>query len=128
MFIGLGTVINVLCIIAGSSLGLLAGAKFKEKTRDLITTVLGFVTLLVAADSIKALWDSRLVSQLPTGGALLTVLAALLLGALVGSRLRIEDRLESFGVRLKNRFDANGSAPFVDGFVSASLEVWLLRR
>ncbi len=121
MFIGLGTVINVLCIIAGSSLGLLAGAKFKEKTRDLITTVLGFVTLLVAADSIKALWDSRLVSELPTGGALLTVLAALLLGALVGSRLRIEDRLESFGVRLKNRFDANGSAPFVDGFVSASL-------
>jgi len=101
VFIGLGTLINVLCIIAGSGLGLLAGSKFKERTRELITTVLGFVTLMVAADSIKALWNSGLVSKLPTGGALLTVLASLLLGALVGSRLRIEERLERFGFRLK---------------------------
>jgi uncharacterized membrane protein YqgA involved in biofilm formation len=51
----------------------------------------------------------------------LALLIALLLGALIGSALRIENRLESFGIKLKKRFDPNGSTPFVDGFVSASL-------
>jgi uncharacterized membrane protein YqgA involved in biofilm formation len=32
MFTGLGTVINVFAIILGSSLGIFAGAKFKEAT------------------------------------------------------------------------------------------------
>lgn len=121
MFVGLGTVINVFAILAGSALGILAGAKFKEETRDLVTSVLGFVTLLAAADAIKQLWNSDFTNQLPKGWAVLTILASLLIGALIGNTLGIEKRLEILGTRLKNRFDPNGASPFVDGFVSASL-------
>jgi len=66
VFVGLGTVINVAAILIGSTLGIFAGAKFKEQTRDLVTTVLGFVTLLAAADALKQLWNknfSDLVSR-----------------------------------------------------------------
>ena len=61
------------------------------------------------------------MGALPEGWAILTILASLLFGALIGSALHIEKRLEIIGISLKNRFDPNGSSPFVDGFVSASL-------
>jgi len=121
MFTGLGTIINVLAILVGSGIGIFAGSKFKEETRDLITTALGFVTLLAAADAIRHLWNEDFVAALPKGWAILAVLASLLLGALIGNALQIEKRLEIVGITLKNRFDPNGSSPFVDGFVSASL-------
>jgi len=121
MFTGLGTIINVLAILVGSGIGIFAGSKFKEETRDLITTALGFVTLLAAADAIRHLWNKDFVEALPKGWAILAVLASLLLGALIGNALQIEKRLEILGITLKNRFDPNGSSPFVDGFVSASL-------
>jgi len=121
MFVGLGTVINVAAILIGSGLGIFAGAKFKEETRDLVTTVLGFVTLLAAADAIRQLWNKNLTEQLPKGWAVLTILASLLIGSLLGNALGIERRLEIVGIKLKSKFDPNGSSPFVDGFVSASL-------
>ena len=76
MFVGLGTVINVSAIVGGSLLGLLFGSKFKESTRDLITSTLGFVTLLAAVDSIRSVWNRGLSDALPKGWVILVILAA----------------------------------------------------
>lgn len=119
--IGLGTIINISTILIGSILGLAIGSRFKENTRELLMMVLGFVCLLNAADSIKSLWSSDLISALPKGWPLLVVLASLLLGALIGLGLKIEERLDSFGETLKSRFDKGGSNTFVEGFVSTTL-------
>ncbi len=121
MFAGLGTVINIGAILIGSALGIFVGAKFREHTRELIITVLGFVTLLAAADAIKELWNADFVSQLPRGWAIFAILFALLIGALIGNALDIENRLEKVGEALKRKFDPSGTSPFVDGFVTASL-------
>jgi len=121
MFVGLGTVINIVAILIGSGLGIFVGAKFREHTRELIITVLGFVTLLAAADAIKELWNTNFTSELPKGWPVFAILIALLIGALIGSALDIENRLEILGVKLKAKLDPNGSTPFVDGFVTASL-------
>ena len=121
MFIGVGTVINIVSIIAGSVIGIILGNKISEKTRILMTDVLGAITLIGAAGSIKALWNSDLIASVPQGSPILIVLASLLLGGVLGSLLRIEDRLESIGIKLKNSFDKNGESPFVEGFVTSSL-------
>ena len=121
MFAGLGTVINIGAILIGSALGIFVGAKFREHTRELIITVLGFVTLLAAADAIKELWNADFISQLPRGWAIFAILFALLIGALIGNALDIENRLEKVGEALKRKFDPSGTSPFVDGFVTASL-------
>ena len=121
MFIGVGTVINIVSIIAGSVIGIILGNKISEKTRILMTDVLGAITLIGAAGSIKALWNSDLIESVPQGSPILIVLASLLLGGVLGSLLRIEDRLESIGIKLKNSFDKNGESPFVEGFVTSSL-------
>lgn len=121
IFPGFGTIINIVAIILGSLIGILLGKKFKEDTKNLITDVLGFITLISGAAAIYLIWNVDFVKAVPTGWTLLTVLGALLLGAIVGSVLNIEARLEKAGEKLKSKFDPNGASPFVDGFVSASL-------
>lgn len=120
MFVGLGTLLNLLAIITGAALGRLAGNRLSRKTRDLITDVLGAVTLISAAGSVSALWNADLVERVPSGAPILILLGSLLLGGLFGTWLRIEERLEALGEILKRRF-GGGESEFVTGFVSATL-------
>ena len=121
MFAGAGTVLNILTIIIGGALGVFIGAKISERLRNLVTDVLGCVTIISAADALSAYWDVELQESMPKGWVILVVIFSLLVGALIGSALAIEDRLEFLGNKLKSRFSKNGSSNFVEGFVSASL-------
>ena len=121
MFAGAGTVLNILTIVIGGALGVFIGAKISEKLRNLVTDVLGCVTIISAADALSAYWDVELQESMPKGWVILVVIFSLLVGALIGSALAIENRLEFLGNKLKSRFSKNGSSNFVEGFVSASL-------
>ena len=121
MIIGLGTLINVVAIIAGSAIGVVAGSRLALKTRDLITDVLGLITILAAASAVIPMFSSQFSSALPKGWTLLSILAALLIGGLIGSALKLEDRLEHLGQNLRRRFGAHHEGTFVEGFVSSSL-------
>jgi len=121
MFPGLGTVINILTIIAGSSLGIFVGHRLKTMTRTLLTDVLGLATLLGAASALIPMWSSRYINALPQGWTLLVVLGSLIVGGLIGAALGLEDRLERLGENLRKRFKASEESFFVEGFVSASL-------
>lgn len=120
-FVGAGTVLNVSTIILGSLVGIFIGAKLNEKLKNLITDVLGCITAISAADALSAYWDPELGSNLPSGGAILVIIFSLLLGAVIGTFLKIEQRLEIIGEKLRNRFSSKGDSNFVEGFVSASL-------
>ena len=121
MFTGMGTVLNILTIVIGGALGVFIGAKISEKLRNLVTDVLGCVTIISAADALSAYWDVDLQKSMPKGWVILVLIFSLLIGALIGSALAIEERLEAVGEKLKNRFNKNSSSNFVEGFVSASL-------
>ncbi len=121
VIIGLGTLINIVGIIAGSTVGVLAGSRLAVKTRDLITDVLGLITILAAAGAVIPLFSSDFASSLPKGWTLLSILASLLIGGLIGSALKLEDRLEMLGENLRRKFGANKEGTFVEGFVSSSL-------
>jgi uncharacterized membrane protein YqgA involved in biofilm formation len=121
VIIGLGTLINIVGIVAGSTVGVLAGSRLAVKTRDLITDVLGLITILAAAGALIPLFSSDFASSLPKGWTLLSILGSLLIGGLVGSALKLEDRLEMLGENLRRRFGANKEGTFVEGFVSSSL-------
>jgi uncharacterized membrane protein YqgA involved in biofilm formation len=121
IFPGIGTLINIVAIILGSTIGVLLGSKMSERTRELITDVLGMTVILAAVGALISLWSKRFIHSLPTGWTLLSIMAALLMGGLIGSAARIEDRLEGMGERLRIRFRASDESPFVEGFVLASL-------
>ena len=121
MFVGAGTTINVVAIVVGGVLGVLLGSKFSDSTKSLITDLLGMVTFISAADAISAFWRAELRAALPRGWAILIIVFSLIIGALLGIALRIEDRLNSIGEYLKRKFNSQGNSTFVEGFVSASL-------
>lgn len=128
MFIGIGTVTNVVAVLVGSGLGLLVGGRLPERVRTTVTSALGLVTLLIAADAALAVNGEALTSATGRGAPTLVVLGSLLIGGIVGSLLRLEDRLEAFGGLLQRVLSRGGSGAgdgererFVQGFVVASL-------
>jgi uncharacterized membrane protein YqgA involved in biofilm formation len=121
MLVGLGTLINILTIVAGSTIGVLAGARLNTKTRELITDVLGLITILAAAGAVIPMFTSEYAQSLPKGWTLLSILGSLLIGGLIGSALKLEIRLEMLGEKLRKKFGANREGTFVEGFVSSSL-------
>ena len=121
MFVGVGTLVNVVAILVGSSIGIAAGSRITKKSQSLITDVLGLITALGAASALSPLWSPIFESSLPKGSTLLVILAAMLLGGLIGSALSLENRIDAFGENLRRRFRAAEESPFVEGFVSASL-------
>ena len=121
MFAGVGTLINVVAILIGSSIGILAGARITKKSQSLITDVLGLITALGAASALSPLWSPTFEAALPKSSALLVILASMLIGGLMGSALSLETRLDAFGENMRKRFKASQESPFVEGFVTASL-------
>jgi len=129
-FPGLGTVVNVVAVLLGASLGMLAGNRLPERVRRVVTDCLGLVTLLVAILSALDVTSPALAEAVGSGVPVLIVLGALLLGGIFGSLLRIEERLESLaGVvqRWVQRRGAKGEhgheerERFIEGWLTASL-------
>jgi uncharacterized protein len=107
---GLGTLINVGAVLAGTTAGLLAGDRLPERTR---TTILHAVGIVVIAIGVTGVQDSHNV---------VFPLVALVLGGLAGEAIGVEERLEGLGARLKARFARGGdTSTFIEGFVTASL-------
>ncbi len=122
MFPGFGTLVNVITVIVGSSIGLLLGHRLPQRTRDTVTDALGLVTLLIGALSAFQVNSQAMSGAVGSSAPVLIVLGSLLIGGIAGSLIDIERRLEGFGVWLQFRFKAKGSqARFVEAFVSSSL-------
>ena len=125
MFVGIGTVTNVLTVVLGSGLGLLVGHRLSLSVRTTVTSALGLVTLLIAAQSAFAVSDDALSDAVGTSAPMLIVLGSLVLGGIAGSLLRLEERIESLGGWLQRhlvRGDAGaGRERFIEGFVISSL-------
>lgn len=90
---GTGTLINVAMILVGGTLGMLIGTRLPERTRAVVTDCLGLVTILMAVPSAAAVTDPHLTQAIDPIPPVLLVLAALLVGGITGSLLRVESRL-----------------------------------
>ena len=122
--IGLGTLLNVVAIVAGAIIGTLLGDRLSTKTRNVVTDALGLMTLLVAGLSIIDITKPEFKDAVGPGMGVLIVLGSLILCGITGSLWRLEDRFQSIGRKLKkslNKRIKSQDANFVEGFVSASL-------
>jgi uncharacterized membrane protein YqgA involved in biofilm formation len=125
MIVGLGTLINVLAIIAGTAAGVLIGNRLSEKTSRVVTDGLGLVVLVLGGLNVISILDQEFVVAVGPGIPLLVVIGAILMGGIIGSALQIEQRLEQLGNNLQKKFASKGSKDskerFITGFVNASL-------
>ena len=134
MFPGTGTLVNVTTVLVGASVGVLVGDRLPQRVRDTVTDCLGLVTILIAGLSVVDVLDPSLRGAVGPQAPVLVVLGSLVLGGIVGSVLRVEERLESLGSRPRDRLASPGDpdmphseeihaprARFVEGFVTAAL-------
>lgn len=129
-FPGVGTLVNVATVLAGSGLGLLLGHRLPQRTRDTVTDGLGLVTLLIGALSAAEVGSADLSAAVGSSAPVLVVLGALLVGGIVGSLVDVERRLDDLGGWLRGRLGRGvpsgtaedpGRERFLEGFVTASL-------
>ena len=83
-----GTIINVIAIVGGSTLGLLFGAQLPDKLKSTIISGMGLFLVAMGLQMFLKAENS------------LVVLGALLIGTLLGEWWRIEDGLHRLGVFL----------------------------
>ena len=123
--IGLGTMINIVAVLVGATVGMLIGNRFSERTRETTTSGLGLITLVVGALNIGAIGDRAFADAVGADWTLIVVLGAVVLGGILGSLVRVEDRLNNIGGRLQKKFSgekgSDDRARFIEGYVSASL-------
>ncbi|WP_130013851.1 DUF554 domain-containing protein [Serinicoccus sediminis] len=127
LFPGAGTVVNVVAVLLGAGLGIVAGHRLPARVRAVVTDCLGLVTVVVALLSALEVTSPELAAAVGTGAPVLVVLGSVVLGGVIGSLLRIEERLEALAGRIQRlvqRAGGTGSAArerFVEGWLSASL-------
>jgi len=127
-----GTIVNALTVALGSIAGLLLAARIPDRYQRIILDGLGLITVTLGIDAsvlVFARTVERYGGGIPTYGARLAVVTvgSLLLGGLIGTALRLHERLEELGRDLHRRFGGGDVAAestqrsFAAGFLSASV-------
>jgi uncharacterized protein len=113
-----GTILNVIAVLVGASIGLLVGARMPARMQSSLTDGLGIFTLLIGTSMALPMFTDP---DAPVGNEL-AILAALLVGVAIGEVLRLSDRLDALGAWFQRRL-SRGEKPsrISEGFVTASL-------
>ena len=119
---GLGTLVNVLCILLGGLVGYLAGNRLREPVRETLMALMGVGVMVLglagALAEMLTMQDGKLVS-----GGTIMLIVSLGAGGVIGEALRLEDQVLRFGTWLKVKSRSSGDSTFVEGFVTASCTV-----
>ncbi|MBR6522413.1 MAG: DUF554 domain-containing protein [Oscillospiraceae bacterium] len=106
----LGTIVNALAVIAGTFIGLLLKKGLPEKISDVVMKGVALCVLYIGISS-----------SLSGTNALIAILS-IVVGAVIGSLLDIDRRLNSLGELAERKLSKDdGKTSIAEGFVSASL-------
>jgi uncharacterized membrane protein YqgA involved in biofilm formation len=113
-----GTLVNTAAVLAGGTLGSLLGSRFPGRIQQTVMQAIGLFTIVMGAGMFLE------------AANVLAVLGGIISGGVIGEALRLEDRLQTLGDRLKTGcaavpFLTRGD--FTRGFVTAGLvSAWVL--
>ncbi len=105
----LGTIVNVIAVLAGSMLGLL----FKKGLpKSLSNTIMNGLALCVMYIGI---------SGALSGQNSLMLIVAMVIGAIIGSLLKLDERIHDLGNKLQEKISHSGESSIAEGFVTSTL-------
>ncbi len=114
----IGTILNVITVAIGSTLGLLIGDRLPKATQENVIFGLGLITVVVGIDN-----------ALHTGNIIIPLLS-LIFGVFIGDWLNVQAQLDKFATWLqstlaqrnpKQAVDDSARERFISGFVTTSL-------
>ncbi len=103
-----GVIVNVAAVLLGSLLGLLFKKGIPERLSKAVMLGLGLCVIYIG------------ISGALEGENALIAIISMVLGAIFGTLLKLDDRLGRLGAGLSSRLNKSGSS-FAEGFVTASL-------
>jgi len=105
-----GTLVNGAAILAGSVVGILLGKFIPEHMSSAVEKGVALCVLYIGVDGMLA------------GENTLVAILSIVLGAILGELLRLDDRVHALGDWVEKKFGGKGAqTPLSEGFVSASL-------
>ncbi len=104
-----GTLVNVAAIVLGTVMGVLLKRGISEKAQKVVMQGIGLCVLVIG-----------IMGAITTQQPLLLVISVSV-GGFVGAVIGIERRLEAWGERTQARFHKEGSVPFAEGLVTATI-------
>jgi len=117
---GLGTLINVAAIVLGGFVGLFVKKSLNEKLLDSVMKAIGVAVMFVGISGALTGLLKINGGTIETSGTMLMIVS-LILGTFIGELLKIEDRLEGVGEKLKNAVKVKDGGSFVEAFVTTTL-------
>lgn len=106
----MGTFVNTATVLVGGSIGLLLHKGLPERVSDTLMKGLGLCTLFIGISGALA------------GENVIILIAAIVLGGLVGELLDLDGRINQMGLAIQHKCSKqNENSTIASGFVSASL-------
>lgn len=113
---GMGTLINVIGILASGMLGMWFGKRFSSRMQETLNRACGISVLFIGM-------AGALEEMMKNDGRSMFIVICIVLGGLIGELIDIEGWFERFGKWLKIKSGNAKDPMFVEGFVTASLTV-----
>ncbi len=120
---GLGTIINIVTILIGATIGMLLKGGLPSRFEKTVKSAAGLSTIIIGVTgTLSEMFSVNADGTISTNGIMLMVIS-LVLGAIAGEAVDVEEKLERVGnfCKKKASFMAKDNPKFVEGFVSTSL-------
>ena len=105
----LGTLVNSAAIIVGTLIGLLIGRALPQRLGDTVMKGLALCTLYIG------------ISGALKGGNTLVLIISIILGAIIGEALDLDDKINRLGKLIEGKFKKQEKSSVAQGFVTSSL-------
>ena len=106
----LGTIVNVMTVVAGSCIGLFLKKGIREDIADMMLKGLALCSMFIG-----------ITSALEGRNVLITIIS-IVLGVIIGGMLDLDGKLNGFAQGLENKFKREGEkVSIAEGFITASL-------
>lgn len=119
---GIGTIVNVILIIAGGLLGLLFGKIIKKDMQQSIISANGVVVLFLGISGTMEKMLEITSEGLAASGSLMLIICVVI-GTFIGELINIEGGFERLGEWLKKKSGNSSDAGFLDAFLTTSFTV-----
>ena len=105
----LGVLVNTAAIIVGSLVGIMLKKGLPERVSKALTTAIALAVMYIGIDGMM------------NGENTLVLVLSMVIGAVIGTLLDLDSRLETLGKKIESRFKSNENNRIAEGFVSATL-------
>jgi uncharacterized membrane protein YqgA involved in biofilm formation len=118
--IGLGTIVNVITILVGSTIGLLLKKGLPERFKNIILESSSLVVVMIGISGVMSGMFKVTDEGTLSSNYIMVMIFSLVIGGLIGEFINIDDKLDKLGNWFQSKFSNDGSS-FSLGFVTASL-------